>query len=522
MRFPQILLLATSVALLSLSCGPKDYAVKGNTVTVKLQAPAEGGAAQVRLQVLGEKIIRVSATPDKKFNDRNSLVVLPVTEKTPFSVTAEGGLVKVATAAVTATVDPATGKLNFTDAAGKTLLASGEGGQMAFTPIEVEGKKAYSTRVVFDSPADESFYGLGQQQTGEFDHKGLNEELYQYNTKISIPFVVSSKGYGLLFDAYSWSRWGNPEPYQHLGDVFKLYDKDGKEGALTGTYHPARGNELVQREETLDYGDERRIGDLPKLPLQGAFVKYEGELEAPVAGDYYFTQYYAGFQGTKIGGEEVMSRRWRPAWNPNSFRYKVHFEAGERKPVEVFWEPDGGVSYLSLKVAVPQSVEEQERLSFCSEFEPELDFYFMAGDDYDEVISGYRTLTGKASLYPKWSFGFWQSRERYTTQDELVSTLAEFRKREIPVDNIVRKDAGRRPRDARPLHDQRLAQVLHEHGPLQGAQGSGLRLHARRGHRPRGLAQPPADLLRRLCRRRAQDVLAPDGRVPVLQVREED
>ena len=437
MRFPQILLLATSVALLSLSCGPKDYAVKGNTVTVKLQAPAEGGAAQVRLQVLGEKIIRVSATPDKKFNDRNSLVVLPVTEKTPFSVTAEGGLVKVATAAVTATVDPATGKLNFTDAAGKTLLASGEGGQMAFTPIEVEGKKAYSTRVVFDSPADESFYGLGQQQTGEFDHKGLNEELYQYNTKISIPFVVSSKGYGLLFDAYSWSRWGNPEPYQHLGDVFKLYDKDGVEGALTGTYHPARGNELVQREETLDYGDERRIGDLPKLPLQGAFVKYEGELEAPVAGDYYFTQYYAGFQGTKIGGEEVMSRRWRPAWNPNSFRYKVHFEAGERKPVEVFWEPDGGVSYLSLKVAVPQSVEEQERLSFWSEFEPELDFYFMAGDDYDEVISGYRTLTGKASLYPKWSFGFWQSRERYTTQDELVSTLAEFRRREIPVDNIV-------------------------------------------------------------------------------------
>ena len=437
MRFPQILLLATSVALLSLSCGPKDYAVKGNTVTVKLQAPADGGAAQIRLQVLGEKIIRVSATPDKKFNDRNSLVVLPVTEKTPFSVMAEGGLVKVATAAVTATVDPATGKLCFTDAAGKTLLASGEGGQMAFTPIEVEGKKAYSTRVVFDSPADESFYGLGQQQTGEFDHKGLNEELYQYNTKISIPFVVSSKGYGLLFDAYSWSRWGNPEPYQHLGDVFKLYDKDGVEGALTGTYHPARGNELVQREETLDYGDERRIGDLPKLPLQGAFVKYEGELEAPVAGDYYFTQYYAGFQGTKIGGEEVMSRRWRPAWNPNSFRYKVHFEAGERKPVEVFWEPDGGVSYLSLKVAVPQSVEEQERLSFWSEFEPELDFYFMAGDDYDEVISGYRTLTGKASLYPKWSFGFWQSRERYTTQEELVSTLAEFRKREIPVDNIV-------------------------------------------------------------------------------------
>ena len=105
--------------------------------------------------------------------------------------------------------------------------------------------------------------------------------------------------------------------------------------------------------------------------------------------------------------------------------------------MKVTWEPDGGVSYFSLKVAVPQSAEEQSRLSFWSEFEPELDFYFIAGDNYDEVISGYRTLTGKASLYPKWSFGFWQSKERYSTQEELVSTLAEMRRREIPVDNIV-------------------------------------------------------------------------------------
>ena len=423
--------------LLALQGCQSGYKVKGDTVTVKLENVQPGAPSQVRLQVMGPKLIRVSATPDGAFHDRKSLVVLPVKEKTRFSVEMEEGVVKVSTGEVVARVDPKDGKLSFTDASGKQLLASGAGGQMSFAPIEVEGKKAFSTRVVFDSPADEAFYGLGQQQTGEFDHKGLNEELYQYNTKISIPFIVSSKGYGLLFDAYSLSRWGNPNPYQHLGDVFKLYDKDGKEGALTGTYQTRDGQTLVQREETLDYENERLIADLPKLPLEGAIVLYEGEIEAPVAGDYYFTQYYAGFQGTKIGGEEVMSRRWRPAWNPNSFRYRVHFEAGERKPVKVFWQPDGGVSYFSLKVAVPQSAEEQSRLSFWSEFEPQVDFYFMAGETYDEVISGYRTLTGKASLYPKWSLGFWQSRERYTTQDELVGTLAEMRRRGIPVDNIV-------------------------------------------------------------------------------------
>ena len=313
MHISKTLFFAAALVLLPLSCGKKLYSVKGNTVTVNLQNDNAGEASRIRLQVLGEKLIRVSATPDKKFNDRKSLVVLPQKADVPFQVSMEEELVKVSTSTVTATVDPATGKLNFTDADGKTLLASGEGGLMAFDPIEVEGKKAFSTRVVFDSPEDEAFYGLGQQQTGEFDHKGLNEELYQYNTKISIPFIVSSKGYGLLFDAYSLSRWGNPNPWQQLGDVFKLYDKDGQEGALTGTY-TTRMRTLVQREDSLAYDNERLIGNLPKLFLAGAIVTYEGEIEAKEAGDYYFTQYYAGFQSTEIGGEEVMSRRWRPAW----------------------------------------------------------------------------------------------------------------------------------------------------------------------------------------------------------------
>ncbi len=440
MRFLRYLLLPAVAAVMLImppSCGNKVVKVKGDSVIVRLSSPVEGGPSQIRPQVMGEKIIRVSATPDKKFNDRRSLVVLPEQKGALYSMDFADGVVSVATSEVKVSVDVATGKLSFCDESGRELLASGDGGSISFTPTEVEGKKAYSTRVVFDSPEREAFYGLGQQQTGEFNHKGLNEELYQYNTKISIPFVVSSRGYGLLFDAYSLSRWGNPEPYRQLGEVFRLYDADGREGALTGTYRSGDGKVLVQREDSLYYENERVIANLPKMRLKGAVVTYEGEIEAPVAGDYYFTQYYAGFQSTFIDGRQVMPRRWRPAWNPNSYRYCVHFEAGERKPFKVSWEPDGDVSYLSVKVAEPRSAAEQSQLSFWSEFEPQADFYFMAGEDYDEVISGYRTLTGKASLFPKWSFGFWQSRERYSTQDELVGTLAEMRRRGIPVDNIV-------------------------------------------------------------------------------------
>lgn len=424
-------------ALMMAGCAPKDYSVKGNTVTVKVTSPNGETPSQVRLQVLGEKIIRVSATPDGAFHDRPSLVVLPQKGKVPFSVKADSGTVTVSTAALTAAVRISDGNLRFTGADGKTFTASGTAPGMHFTPIEVEGKRAYSTQVVFDSPEDEAFYGLGQQQTGEFNHKGLNEELYQYNTKISIPFVVSSRGYGLLFDAYSLSRWGNPHPTQQLGRVFRLWDMDGKEGALTGTYRTADGKVLVQREDSLYYENERAIGLLPALKYKGARVTYEGYLEATQEADYYFTQYYAGFQETELDGVPVMTRRWRPAWNPNSCRYTVHFRKGEKKHLKLQWEPDGDVSYLSLKVAVPQTPAEQDRLSFWSEFEPQIDFYFLAGDNYDEVIHGYRTLTGKASLFPRWSLGFWQSRERYTTQEEIVGTLKGLRARHIPVDNIV-------------------------------------------------------------------------------------
>jgi alpha-D-xyloside xylohydrolase len=431
-------LAALLLPALIFSCCGKTFSVSGDSVTVKLESASEGGPAQVRMQVLGSRIIRVSATPEARFADRKSLVVVPQEDAdVPFEVQEADGWVTVATADVRASVRIADGKLRFADAGGREYLASGEGGKMSFTPAEAEGRRAWSVRTVFDSPADEAFYGLGQQQTGEFNHKGLNEELYQYNTKISIPFIVSSRGYGLLFDAYSLSRWGNPEPYRQLGEVFKLYDRKGRPGALSGTYLAGDGKLLEQREESIFYENEAEIANLPIIKYKGATVTYEGELEAPAAGDYWFTQYYAGFQSTEIGGEELMPRLWRPAWNPNSYRYCVHFEAGERKPFKLVWEPDGDVSYISVKVAAPQSAEEQSRLSFWSEFEPQADFYFIAGDSYDDVLGGYRTLTGKASLYPKWAFGFWQSRERYSTQDELVETLAEMRSRGIPVDNIV-------------------------------------------------------------------------------------
>ena len=75
--------------------------------------------------------------------------------------------------------------------------------------------------------------------------------------------------------------------------------------------------------------------------------------------------------------------------------------------------------------------------SLWSEVADAVDYYFIYGSSLDDIVAGYHDLTGKAPMFPKSSFGFWQSKERYTSFDELTSVVAEYRKRGIPLDNIV-------------------------------------------------------------------------------------
>ena len=278
---------------------------------------------------------------------------------------------------------------------------------------------------------------------------GKNEDLFQYNTKVSVPFVLSSKNYGVLWDAYSYGRFGNPDDYQQLNRIFKLYDKKGVKGHLTGTYTDMSGKTLVRQEDSIYYefdtpeksllAQQTEPGGIKNLPkgfnLNGAQVVYEGFIEPTATSSFNFILYYAGYIKVYIGGEEVVPERWRTAWNPNSYKFQKMLFKGRRYQLRIEWKPDGGVSYCGLRASVKG--RQQDRLSIWTEMAKDMDYYFIAGQNADEIIAGYRTLTGKAPVYPKWVLGFWQSRERYKTSDEIVGTLSEFRKRQIPCDNIV-------------------------------------------------------------------------------------
>ena len=454
----------------------------GNTVTIR---PDEGQAKVIRLEVMNDNIIRVRATSKDALPEKPaSLMIVPqvAPAKGSFSVNEEGDKVVVKAENVKAVVSKTTGEVIFYDAEGKVLLKEAKDGKQfwdftvperelgmktGFTVPE-EAKHGLTWQMKFDSPEDEAFYGLGQHQSEEFNMKGKNEDLFQYNTKVSIPFVLSNKNYGILWDSYSYCRFGNPNDYLQLNRAFRLYDKQGNKGHLTGTYIDRTGRKLVRDEDSIyyEYGtpakseialktDNGGIKNFPKgFQLAGANVLYEGFIEPKCCDGgrcdckgncqckglkelYQFILYYSGYIKVYIDGKEVVPERWRTSWNPNAYKFEVTMEKKKRVQLRIEWQPDGGEAYCGLRVAEPRSDEERGKLSVWSEMAKDMDYYFIAGENLDQVISGYRTLTGKASLYPKWVLGFWQSRERYKTQDEIEGTLAEFRKRHIPIDNIV-------------------------------------------------------------------------------------
>ncbi len=467
-----------------------DVKTIGNQVTIR---PDGGQAKVICLEVINDNIIRVRATPKDELPVKPaSLMIVPqqAPAKGSYSIEETSEQVSVIAKNVKAVVDKKTGHIEYFDSKGIELakevperrkediperdrfteVLTGKqfwdytvperelGIKGGVQPTE-EQKHGLTWQLTFDNPlGNRQFYGLGQHQSEEFNMRGKNEDLFQYNTKVSIPFVLSTdrltkKCYGLLWDAYSYCRFGNPEDYLQLNRAFKLYDKQGREGHLTGTYIDARGKKLVRDEDSIyyEYGtpakseialktDNGGIKNLPKgFNLAGAKVVYEGFIEAPVTNtyNYQFILYYAGYIKVFIGGEEVVPERWRTAWNPNAYKFKARLEPHKRTHLRIEWQPDGGESYCGLRVAEPRSEIDRNALTIWCEMAKDMDYYFIAGENLDQVISGYRTLTGKASLYPKWVLGFWQSRERYKTQEELVSTLAEFRKRQIPIDNIV-------------------------------------------------------------------------------------
>lgn len=407
---------------------------------VRLEKTTAGGVKQVKLQVITDNIIRVTASPADSISATPSLMaVVTGTREVKWSSEEKNNHVTLKTSTLTASVDLRSGEVVFSDLKGNIILQEKKGGGKTFTPAVIDGKPLYKLQQVFESPAGEAFYGLGQHQTGLMNYKDQDVDLTQYNSVAVIPFLLSSKQYGILWDNYSITRFGDDRPYEQLSSL-QLTDKNGNSGGLTATYamrYKPDSIFLQQPESAIDFSFLPDLKRMPAgFPMGKGVITWEGNIASLTGGLEKFYMTTSGYIKVWIDGELKLDK-WREGWNPGPSVFRHQLDKGKQHKIKVEWIPESDQAFVAVKHLSPTPATLQNKAAFTSEAGEKIDYYFVYGQQMDDVITGYRTITGKASIVPKWALGYWQSRERYKTQRDVISTVQEFRKRQIPLDNIV-------------------------------------------------------------------------------------
>lgn len=280
----------------------------------------ETSKGRIKLQWSKDDILHVMYSREKEFSKKESLMLSQkVQEKVDWKLREDESSIIFSTNSIQLVINKETAAFSYFDYKGNLIAKEPDKGGKTLTEVDVEktvfdddssikmvdsvdgvrakvenakkilDRKAYHTKLEFEWDENEAIYGLGSHEEGIMNYRGHAQYLYQQNMKIAIPMFVSTKGYGILVDSYSFM-----------------------------TFHD------------------------------------------DVYGSYIWT-----------------------------------------------------------------------------DVDDEMDYYFIYGPEFDNVVKGYRYLTGKASMLPRWAFGYVQSKERYKSQQELIEVVKEYRERKIPLDLIV-------------------------------------------------------------------------------------
>ncbi|HEU4575891.1 MAG TPA: hypothetical protein VFS36_12885 [Chitinophagaceae bacterium] len=197
--------LLASAFLNDLLAVPPAYITLPDGVILFTDPLLTGSPHAVKLEVIADNIIRVIAAPGKEIAPGNSLVT--VYHKKPgltWNVIPSEESLRLKTPKLIATIDRKTGAVTFTDLTGKKILAEKQPFGRSFQSAVFDGKRYYTLTQTFQTTGDDAWYGLGQHQNGIMNYRGQQVTFFQNNTEVAIPFLISSKNYGVLWDNYYW------------------------------------------------------------------------------------------------------------------------------------------------------------------------------------------------------------------------------------------------------------------------------------------------------------------------------
>jgi alpha-D-xyloside xylohydrolase len=243
----------------------------------------------LKLQICADSIVHVVYSTTASFQEHPNYVVAKTTwAPAPWTMQETADEVTIATARLKVTVARIDGAITYSEINGQQLV---QDANRWLTPVKVNGEDTYRAEAFVNIyGSHEGLYGLGQHQSGVWNYRGESVDISHDNTNISVPLLVSSKGYGIYWNNESRSRFNN------------------------------------------------------------RFANY---------------------------------------------------------------------LYISSEVA------------------DAVDYYFFYGPELDRVVADYRELTGQAPMFGKWAYGFWQCKNRYKSQDEILAVARKYRELHIPADNIV-------------------------------------------------------------------------------------
>ena len=309
---------------------------------------------------------------------------------------------EIKTKNIQVSLDKHTGKLSYANNAGKVFLSE-EAGTRKLTPGSIQGETCYEAEQSFESPSDEYIFGLGQFQDGQYNLKSVARRLIQVNTQIAIPFIYSSKGYGLLWHQYGATDFNPADNFIALEKQEQSTSGNNQMAEVTTT----SGTQKVSQNQSL---------------YQGKFnVTKDGEYSIFLDLGDMGNRHFVAIDGKPCIDQSNM-------WLPPTVGTLVKLKAGEHQ-VQVLCKSNN-TPKLSWKLS-------DNITTFRSPAAKALDYVVFYGPSADNVIASYRNLSGNVPMLPQWAYGFWQCRERYTSGTHLVETVKEFRKRNLPLDVIV-------------------------------------------------------------------------------------
>ncbi len=390
------------------------------------------------VQVWTPSVIRILYGTGLTEPVHKSLSVISTPQHVAWHLGVHPEYVIISTGSVQVQVNRATSAVQFLNEQGKPILSETPNGR-SLTPETLPGptpESSYISQQSFKLSPDEDIYGLGQHRLptsqGNMSYRGITVHLEQANREVAIPFLTSSKGYGLFWDNASHTDVSVGAGIAKTIPSSQLFTEDGKPGGLTAQYYNGHDFATLVRTRVDPQVDFNWVGSPAKGVGHDYFsARWTGFVQAPKAGDYTFVTTSDDGVRLWVDGKLIIDD-----WSNHAARddqATVHFTAQSMHKIRMdyFQDTRDAIVHLAWQYGQPQNTVWTSEAANC------IDYYFIYGPSLDKVMAGYRGLTGQALMPPKWALGYWQSKERYRSQQEWLNIAQKYRSLHIPIDAIV-------------------------------------------------------------------------------------